>query len=112
MKNNIINDLKDTCGGDRQSHQKTVLTIKLPILNDEIQNKTFDEINLQAEAVKIIILSSIIDIYTIFEALLGLKLSGHFDKLTEASNLTAEINKKGERQNEQQYRNAPNKFQT
>ena len=61
---------------------------------------------------KIIIPSNIINIYTRLEILLGLKLSGHTDTLTEASNLIDELYKPGEIQNKQQYRNAPNKFQT
>ena len=40
---------------------------------------------------KIIIPSNIIDIYTRLEDLLGLKLSGHTDTLTEASNLIDEL---------------------
>ena len=42
---------------------------------------------LRGEGVKIIIPSTIIDIYTRLEILLGLKLSGHTDTLTEGSNL-------------------------
>ena len=43
--------------------------------------------------------------------LLGLKLSGHTDTLTEAtSNLKDDLYKTGEIQNKQQYRNALNKF--
>ena len=61
---------------------------------------------------KIIIPSNIIDIYTRLEILLGLKLSGHTDTLTEASNLIDELYKRGDIQNKQQYRNALNKFQT
>ena len=61
---------------------------------------------------KIIIPSNIIDIYTRVEVLLGLKLSGHSDTLTEASNLIDELYKRGEIQNKQQYRNALNKFST
>ena len=67
--------------------------------------------NLQGEGLKIIIPSNIIDIYTRLEILLGLKLSDHTDTLTEASNLIDELYKRGEIQNEQQYRNAPDKFQ-
>ena len=59
---------------------------------------------------KIIIPSNIIDIYTRLEVLLGLKLSGLTDTLTEASNLIDELYKRGEIQNKQQYRNALNKF--
>ena len=59
---------------------------------------------------KIIIPSNIIDIYNRLEILLGLKLSGHTDILTEASNLIDELYERGEIQNKQQYRNALNKF--
>ena len=53
-----------------------------------------------------------IDIYTRLKNLLGLKLSGHSDTLTEASNLIDELYNIGEIQNEQQYRNALNKIST
>ena len=66
--------------------------------------------NLQREGVKIIIPSNIIDIYTRLQILLGLKVSGHTDTLTEASNLNDDLYKRGEVQNEQHYRNIPNKF--
>ena len=66
--------------------------------------------NLQGGGVKIIIPSNIIEIYTRLEILLGLKLSGHTDTLTEASNLIDELYKRGEIQNKQQYRNALNKY--
>ena len=68
--------------------------------------------NLQGEGVKIIIPNNIIDIYSRLEVLLGLKLSGHTDTLTEASNLIDELYKRGEIQNKQQYRNALDKFLT
>ena len=69
--------------------------------------------NLQGRGIgKIIIPSIIIDIYTRLETLLGIKLSGHSDTLTEASNLIDELYKRGEIQNKQQYRNALNKFTT
>ena len=42
--------------------------------------------------------------------LLGLKFSGHTEILTEASSLIDELYKRGEKQNEQQNRNALNKF--
>ena len=114
---NIIRDLRYNGTGDRDSKRKTFFTKKLPKLVEEIQNKTFDEItdnsnDLQGEGVKIIIPSNIIDIHTRLEILLGLKLSGHTDTLTEASNLIDELYKRGEIQNEQQYKNALNKFQT
>ena len=72
----------------------------------------FNKHNLEGQGVKIIIPSSIIDIYTRLEVLLGLKLSGHTDTLTEASNLIDELYKQGEIRNKQQYRNALNKFLT
>ena len=54
--------------------------------------------------------SNIIDKYTRLEVLLGLKLSGHTDTLTEASNLIDELYKRAEIKNKPQYRNALNKF--
>ena len=115
MLNNIIRDLGYTGIGDIKSKRKIFLTEKLPELVEEIQNKTFEEIidepdNLEGQGLKIIIPSNIIDIYTRLEILLGLKLSGHTDTLTEASNLIDELYKRGEIQNKQQYRNALNKF--
>ena len=68
--------------------------------------------NLSGKGVKIIIPSNIIDIYTRLEVLLVLKLSGHTDTLTKASNLMDELKQRGEIQNNQQNRNARNKFQT
>ena len=62
------------------------------------------------EGLKIVILSNIIDIYTRLEILLGLKLSGHKDTFTVVSNLVDELYRIGEIQNEQQYRNALDKF--
>ena len=59
---------------------------------------------------KINIPSIINDIYTRLEILLGLKLAGHTDTLTEASNVIDELYKRGENQNKQHYRNALNKF--
>ena len=67
---------------------------------EENQNKIFDENtddadDLQEDGVKIIIPSYIIDIYTRLEVLLGLKLSGHIDTLTEASKIIDELYKRG-----------------
>ena len=73
--------------------------------------KTEEPDNLKGLGIeKIIIPSNIIDIYTRLEILLGLKLSGHTNTLTEASNLIDEIYKRGEIQNELQNRNALNKI--
>ena len=115
MMNIIKNDLGYTGLRDYPTKRKTFLTVTLPKLVEKIQNRTFEEItddsnDLQGEGVKIIIPSNIIDIYTRLEVLLGLKLSGHTDTLTEASNLIDELYKRGEIQNKQLYRNALNKF--
>ena len=117
MMNNIIRDLGYTGKEDRDSKRKTFFLKKLPKLVNDIQNRTFEEItddsdDLQGEGFKIIIPSNIIDIYTRLEVLLGLRISGHSDTLTEASNLIDELYKRGEIQNKQQYRNALNKFST
>ena len=91
---------------DKDSNPKKFFTKTLPKLSEKTQNKTFDKItldsdsDLQGEGVKIFIPSNIIDIYTRLEVLLSLKLSGHTDTLTEASNLIDELYKKGEIQNE------------
>ena len=113
MMYNIINDLGYTGIGDKPSKRKTFFTITLPKLVEEIPNKTFEEStddsgDLEGQGVKIIIPSNIIDIYTRLEVLLGLKLSGHTDTLTEASNLIDELYKRGEIQTKQQYRNSLN----
>ena len=115
MINNIISDLGYTGIGDRHSNKKTFFTKTLPKLVEEIQNKTFDEItddsdNLKGEGVKPIIPSNKIDIYTRLEILLKLKLSGHTDTLTEASNLIDELYIRREIKKKQQYRNALDKF--
>ena len=117
MMYNIIRDIGYNGIGDRDSKRKIFFTKKLPKLVEDIQNKTFDEIkddsdDLQGEGIKIIIPSNIIDIYTRLEVLLGLKISGHTDTITEASNLIDELFKLGEIENKQQYRNALSKFQT
>ena len=66
--------------------------------------------DLESQGVKFIIPSNIIDVYTRLEFLLGMKLSGHTDTLTEANNLIDELYKRGEIQNKQQYQNALKKF--
>ena len=115
MMFNIIRDLGYNGIGDRDSKQKIFFTKKLPLLVEDIQNKTFEDItddsdDLQGKGLKIIIPSNIIDIYTRLEILLGLNLSGHTDTLTEASNLIDELNKRCEIQNKRQYQNALDKF--
>ena len=115
MMNTNIRDLGYTGVGVKKSKRKTILTKILPHLVEKIQNKTFVEIthhsdDLQGEGFKNITPSNIIDIYTRLENLLGLKLSGHTDTLTEASNLIDELYKRAEIQNKLQYGNALNKF--
>ena len=112
MTYNIIRDLKYNGTGDRDSKRKTFFTKKLPRLVEDIQNRIFDEIDLEGQGVKIIITSNIIDIYTRLEIILGLNLSGHSDTLTEASALIDQLYKLGEIQNKQQYQNALDKFST
>ena len=86
---------------------KAIAKIRNPPL-PSIENVS--DSDLEGQGVKIIIPSNIIDIYTRLEVLLGLKLSGHTDTLTEASNLIDELYKRGETQNKQEYQNALNKF--
>ena len=102
--------------GLKSARMKDAL-INLPREIDKIRNPTLPEIenesnDLEGEGVKIIIPSNIIDIYTRLEVLLGLKLSGHTNNLTEASNLIDELYKLREIRNKQQYRNALDKFTT
>ena len=65
MMHIIKNDLGYTGVGDRPSNRKTFLTTKPPKLVDEIQNRTFDELDLEGPGIhKIIISSNVINIYT------------------------------------------------
>ena len=66
----------------------------LPKAIDKIRNPPLPTIenveyssDLEVPGITIFIPNNIIDIYTRLEVLLGLKLSGHTDTLTEASNL-------------------------
>ena len=68
--------------------------------------------DLKGEAVEIIALSNIFDIFIRLEVFLGLKINGHNDTLNEASYLIHEIYKRREIQNEQRNRNAVDKFLT
>ena len=61
---------------------------------------------------KIVKPCNIFDFHTRLEISLGLKLSGHNDTLTAGRKLIDEIYTRSEIQNEQQYRDAPNKFLT
>ena len=88
---------------------KVIAKIRNPPLprNENIEKSD----DLEGEGVKIIIPLNLIDMYNRLEILLGLKLSSHSDTLTEASNLTDELYKRGEIQNEQQFRNVLINFQ-
>ena len=79
----------------------------MPVDENEEQPK-----DLQWEGVKIFVLSNNIDTGTRIEVSLGLRQSGHTDTLTEANSLVDELYKRGEIQNEQQYRNALAKVYT
>ena len=116
VMNNIKNEKNFTRIGDESSKRKPCSKQELPKLVEHIPNKKFDEIinnsdNLEGEGVeKFIIPSNIIDIYTRLEVILGKKLSGHTNTLTEAGNLNGEFYKRGEIQNERQYENALEKL--
>ena len=100
LKTPNYKNYKPNFGKKKSGRYKNTKSILVPI---KLQGRGIE---------KIIIPSNIIDTYTRLEILLGLKLSGHTDALTEASNLIDELYKRGEIQNKQQYRNALNKFST
>ena len=83
-----------------------VRNLTLPAI-ENIEDVSDDSLG---EGVKIIIPSNVIDVYTRLENSRGLELSSHTGTLTEASNLTDELYKRGGIQNKQQYRNALIKF--
>ena len=99
LKTLNYNNYKPKCGEIISSRYKNTKDILKPI---NIQGRGIEKLNIP---------SNKIDIYTRLEVLLGLKLSGHTDTLTEASNLIDVLYKPAEIQNKQQYRNALNKFQ-
>ena len=94
---------------------KAIAKILNPLLPEsEIIEDSYEEIsdlkNRRCE--KNIIPFNIFEISARLEILLGLKLSGHTDTLTEASNLIDELYKRSEIQNEQQNRIALNIIHT
>ena len=117
MLYNILKDVNYRSYKDRPSNRKYFFTNTLPKKVSEINSVRFIEntddsdSDLQGEGVEIIIPSKIIDIYTRLEILLGLKISGHTDTLSEASNLFDELYKRGEIQNKQQYQMLLKNFQ-
>ena len=101
---NFLVDIGYNGVGDEKTNQKKFFSSLFKQFGN-IKKEELD--NLRGTSVKkIIIPSNIIDIYTRLEILLGLKLCGHTDTLTEAGNLIDELYKRGEIQNKQQYRNA------
>ena len=81
------------------------------ILSRSFQSGT-DSVDLEGQEVKNIVPSNILDIYPRLDVLLGLKVSGHTNTLTEGSNLFDDLYKRGEIHKEQQYRTAPNSNNT
>ena len=115
--NLIFRDSLQKTGYYNRKRTKGRLSGRDRCIQSDLDNDVIKILNLDAKlkgrgVKKTIIRSNIIDIYSRLEILLGLKLSGHTDTLTEASNLIDELYRKGKVQNEQQYRNARNKFST
>ena len=113
----IFRDILQKTGYYNRKPTKSCLTGRDRYIKNDLDNDVMRILNLDSKLKgrgigKIIIPSNIIHIYTRLEVLLGLKLSSHTDTLTEASNLKDELYKRGEFQNQQQYRNALNKFST
>ena len=107
---NFLTDIGYNGAYDEQTSQKNFFT---RLFNQFRNFKKEEPVNSEGEGIqKIIIPSNIIDIHTRLEILLGLKLSGHSDTLTEASNLIDELYKQGEIKNKQQYQNALDKLLT
>ena len=126
-------DILDNVGFFDMKHTKVLITTRLKvalyllpktitkILNHsspaieiiEISYEEISDIDLEGQGIeKIIIPSKNNDISTRREILRGLKKSGHFDTLTEATNLSEKVFKRGEIRNEQQYRKTSDKFLT
>ena len=113
----IFRDILQKTGYYNRKSTKSCMSGRDRYIKNDLDNDVMRILNLDTKLKgkgieKTIIPSNIIDIYTRLEILLGLKISGHTDTLTEASNLIDELYKRGEIQNKQQYRNAPNKFST
>ena len=82
----------------RKFQNKKILLGDIPEKVAEVESRFVDgelTIDLQGEGMKINMPCNIIDIYTRLEILLGLKLIGHTNTLTEASNLIDELYKRG-----------------
>ena len=113
----IFRDISQKTNYNNRKRQKGSISGRDRYIQYELDNEVRRVLNLDNKlkgrgVEKIIIPSNIIDIYTRLEIILGLKLSGHSNTLTEASNLIDELYKIGEMRNKQQYRNALTKFST
>ena len=98
---NFLSDVGYNPAGDINTSQTKFFK---RLFNQFVNIKKEEPDNLGGRGIhKIIIPNNIFDIYTRLEILLGLKLSGHTDTLTEASNLIDELYKHGEIQNKQQF---------
>ena len=105
---NFLTDIGYSGVFDDKSNRKKFFT---RLIKDYRNIKKEEPVNLEGRSFeKIIIPSNIIDIYTRLEILLGLKLTGHTDTLTEASALLDELYRLGEIEKKYQYRNALDKF--
>ena len=94
---NFLTDVGYTGVGDEKTSQTKFFK---KLLKQYRNIKKEESTSLQGRGIeKIIIPSNIIDIYTRLEKLLGLKLSGHTDTLSEASALIDQLYKVGEIQN-------------
>ena len=105
---------------------KTLIENELNLLKEDLKKQVDESLNqplalptvenedksndLQGHGMKTIIPANITDIWTRVETLLGLKLCGHADNLTEARNRIVELYKTGEIEYENEYRNALDKF--
>ena len=78
---------------------------------EKISHTSFiSDFDLEIQGLKIIIQSNIIDLCTRSQDLLGLKVSGHTNNLTEASKLFEELYKRSENLYKQHYQNALDKI--
>ena len=84
---NFLTDIGYTKQRGKQSSQMKFFTRLLNQFKNIKKEEPLEGIGIE----KIIIPSNLIDIYTRLEVLLGLKLSGHTDTLSEASNLIDEL---------------------
>ena len=88
--NNITNDGGFKRIGDRTKNCKTFLPTVLPKNVAEVESRNEDKKesdSLEGYGMKVFIPSNRLDIYTILEVLLGLKVSSLTDTLIEASSL-------------------------